>query len=101
MSAPKKYETTVEEAMKSMNGFDEIAIEQAFGKDFDELSGRKSVRALIFLLERRGGASDKDAKAFAMSVPAGVFDDMFDEPIEEIDADDPDTDQGKDSSATD
>lgn len=101
MSAPKKYETTVEEAMKSMNGFDEIAIEQAFGKDFDELSGRKSVRALIYVLEKRAGSSDKDAKTFAMNVPAGDFDAMFEEPVDEIDEDDPDTDQGKDSSATD
>lgn len=99
MSAQKNYGMTAPEAMKSLNGFDEIAIEKAFGRDFDDLNGRATVRAVIFVLERRGGASDKDAKAHAMSIPLGELDQCFEETEDEVDEREPETDQGKGSSA--
>ncbi|WP_028654880.1 hypothetical protein [Nocardioides sp. J54] len=100
MNAPSKnYGMTAVEAMNSLNGFDEIAIEKAFGQDFDDLNGRATVRAVIFVLEKRAGASDKDAKQYAMSVPMGQLDDHFESNPEEVDEDEPETEQGKDSSA--
>lgn len=99
MNAPKNYGTTAQEAMSSLTGFDEIAIEKAFGKELDELSGRDTVRAIIFVLERRAGASDKDAKAYALGVSMGDLDKHFETSAEEVDDNEPETDQGKGLSA--
>lgn len=98
MNAPK-YPMTAVEAMKSLNGFDEIAIEKAFGKEFDDLNGRDTIRAIIFVLERRAGSTDKDAKQYAMSLPMGQLDEHFEPAAEEVDDDEPETEAGKEPSA--
>lgn len=60
------------EAVQSLTGFDEIAIEQKFPGDFgDTMQGSKSTRALIFVMKRREGLSDHDAFLFAMNMPFG------------------------------
>lgn len=101
MNAPKYNNLTAREALNSLNGFDEIAIEKAFGKPLDELDGRATVRSVIFVLEKRAGSSDKDAKAYALGVAMGKLDDHFDTAPDEIDEDDPETEQGKELSAVD
>lgn len=98
MSAPTNPTITAKETLESLNGFDEIAIEKAFGKEFDDLGGRATVRALIFIQRKRAGDNDKDAKTFALSVPMGQLDDHFAKPAEEVDEDDPETDAGKGNS---
>lgn len=92
---------TARETLRSLNGFDEIAIEKAFGKELDDLSGRATLRALIFVVEKRNGVTDKDAKAIAMGIPIRELDDHFAKPVEEVDDDEPETDQGKEPSASD
>jgi hypothetical protein len=99
MNAPSKnYGITALEGMRSLTGFDEIAVEKAFGKEFDDLNGRDTVRAVIFVLEKRAGANDKDAKQYAMSVPMGQLDDHFETDPEEVDENEPETEAGKELS---
>ena len=96
MSAPTM---TARETMRSLNGFDEIAIEKAFGKELDELGSRESVRALIFIQRKRAGDNDKAAKDFALGIPMGQLDEHFAAPAEEVDENEPETEQGKESSS--
>lgn len=99
MSAPTTPTMTATETLESLTGFDEIAIEKAFGREFDDLGGRATVRALIFIQRKRAGDSDKDAKNYALEVAIGKLDDHFAAPAEEVDDDDPETDAGKEPSA--
>lgn len=99
MSAEKNYGMTAQEAMASLNGFDEEAIERAFGKELDDLSGRDTVRAIIFVLERRAGVNDRDAKKYAKEVRMGDLDGHFEATADEVDDEDPETEQGKELSA--
>lgn len=48
---------------KSINGFEQIAIRQTFRERLDSLAGDGTMfmRALLFVLEKRDGASDGDA----------------------------------------
>ena len=77
---------SLEEIQKSVNGFDEIAVEQSFGYDLwteGEARPMKFVRALVFIHLRRPadrggqGLSDADAKARVLEMPAGEVDDYF------------------------
>lgn len=65
------------EAVKSLTGFDEIAISQVFGKEFSELGQTMTVRALLFVTLRRNGASDSQAYRSAMTVSLGRLDGLF------------------------
>lgn len=78
---------TVEDATGALNGFDEIAIEKAFGKDLGSLNGTMTLRALVFALERRGGANDKDAYGTAMRATLLECRDTFDHGDEKADED--------------
>lgn len=67
---------SVEEVMGSLNGYDEIAVEQRFG-DLGQLSGMRIVRALQFIRIRRGGRSDIDAHREAMLLTLGELKELF------------------------
>lgn len=56
---------------KSINGFDQIAIRQVFRERLDQLASDSTMfmRALLFVLERRGGRSDPDAFRDVMTMP--------------------------------
>lgn len=90
---------TAEEAFDSLTGFDEIAIEKAFGQDVMVLAEDKQLtftRALLFILRRRDGMSDAEAKTAVMNMPVGDVLDAFDED-DEVDPSDPVTEAGKDA----
>lgn len=57
---------TVEDITGSLNGFDELAIEKKFGKELGSLNGTMTLRALVFVLERRNGKEDREAYNEAM-----------------------------------
>ncbi len=79
----------VEDVTGSLSGFDELAIEQKFGGDLGSLSGTMSLRALVFVLERRSGADDKTAYGAAMRKTLVECRDAFDH------EDDEDDDEGE------
>lgn len=66
-----------QEYARTLTGFDEIAIEKAFRKDLDDLSGNMSVRALMFVKLRRDGEKDGPAYTAAMQATAGQLRDMW------------------------
>lgn len=57
-------EKTAEEVLDSLTGFDEMAIKQHFGSPISDLASDQSMlaRALVFVLRRRDGNSDDDAR---------------------------------------
>ena len=90
-------ETATDVAL-SLNGYDELAIAKFFGADYTELEGRPItvLRALIFVLERRGGAKDTDAYKAAMTLTGTEVGNYFpDDPTEDEDSLDPQSDLGK------
>lgn len=62
-----------EELSRSLNGFDEIAIERYFHKPFHELSATTLVRALVFIAEKRDGMGDQDAFKKVMDMPISAL----------------------------
>lgn len=89
---------TLQEALNSLTGYDEIAIAQAFGKDISTLLETPTTagRALIFVLNRREGRPDKEAKAAAMELPLGDVNAYFSS--DDPDPDQPNTPAGEDDS---
>lgn len=75
---------TVEETMDSITGFDEVAVERAFGKELLELSATMVTRALVFVLERKLNGNDNTA-AFNVAMNLGMreLNDRFEEPAKE------------------
>lgn len=88
---------TAEDMFGSLNGFDEIAIAQAFKADITTLRHRPLafLRALAFVNERRQGSPDATAYTTVMEMPVSEVDSYFPETEVELDATDPDGDQGK------
>lgn len=71
---------TASDVMDTLTGFDEIAIEQAFGEDVSRLahvSVGKFGRALAFVLARRGGMKDAEAKKHVLGLTRREVEDMF------------------------
>lgn len=90
---------TVVETQNSLNGFDELAIEKAFGAEYDDLNGRNVLRALIFTLKRREGLDDIKARKVVLEIPMDQLVTHFAEDANEVDEDEPETEAGKESSA--
>lgn len=85
-----------EAVAKSLNGFDEIAIEAAFHRPFRKMdTGTMMARAILFTVYRREGTKDADAYRRAMLLNieelAATFTDMDD---------DLEDDEGKSSTPT-
>lgn len=62
---------TANEVSESLTGFDEIAIKQQFGGTIRTLTQEdptQYMRALVFVLERRGGKKDAEAYHVAQSM---------------------------------
>lgn len=61
---------TAEEVADSLTGFDEMAIKQHFGSTLTKLAEDQSMlaRALVFVLKRRDGANDDDARNDALGM---------------------------------
>jgi hypothetical protein len=68
---------SVEETFRSLNGFDEIAIENVFRKPIGDLDASKTARALVFTLKRRDGLADNDAFRGCMEMTLGDIDGYF------------------------
>jgi hypothetical protein len=71
------------DVVRSLDGFDEIAIEQKFHAEVSALSELKTMRALVFVIKRREGKSDQTAFAEVMKMSIGQVGDVFES--EEID----------------
>lgn len=64
-------ELTLEEVSDSLTGFDEIAITQQFGRTVTDLAQHDPSmfgRAMVFVVKRRDGATDDDARNAAMAM---------------------------------
>ncbi len=91
---------TINAAVESFTGYDEIAISQQFGVNVSALQESKNntmlYRVAYFVLARRDGLNDADARKTAMDSPLGyIVNDYFADEDEEIDPEEPDTDSGK------
>jgi hypothetical protein len=72
---------TVVEVVRSLTGFDELAIEAKFRAQVSDLEGTKLMRVLVFTLERRAGNDDKAAYGTAMRLTLGDIDEAFSKPV--------------------
>lgn len=89
----------MEEFLDSLTGFDEIAIEKAFGADITSLLTKQatmSMRALVFVARRRDGLSDAEARKSVMEAPLSEVKAFFPDEEPEVTPDDPATEAGKD-----
>lgn len=70
---------TTADVMASLNGFDEIAIAKHFGADVTDLKHRPFMflRSLIFVLKRRDGLKDGDAKTFVLNLTLADVNEYF------------------------
>lgn len=86
---------TMTDVCNTLTGYDEIAITKEFGRDFAVLVNYPTSlgRALIFVLNRRDGLTDKEAKRAAMEMRLGDVNDYFAD--EADDDEDPDTAAGE------
>lgn len=97
------------EFFNSLTGFEEIAVKRAFGVPISTLSGNKKaageplqfLRALVFAGERRQGRTDAEAFEAAQAMPLSDVMGYFPDPAPELDPDHPETEAGKEPSATD
>jgi hypothetical protein len=79
-----------EQLVNSLTGFEEVAITRAFGAPLDALTGSLTMRALVFVTDKRTGAKDADAYRTAMGCPVADITDRFH--VEADEGDDPKAD---------
>lgn len=95
-AAPKL--PTTDEVLESLTGYDELAIEKAFGTDVESLmrsgKGLTYLRSLVFAQELHGGAKHDEAKKRALSLSVKELNARFSEPDDDDDL--PGSDTGKD-----
>lgn len=76
---------TANESVSLLTGFEEIGIEQKFGKDIDNLRFTMALRALVFTDRRRAGSNVSDAYKYAMSLSLKEINTCFaDEPDDHL-----------------
>lgn len=92
-----RTDVTVEEAVKSLNGFDEIAIEQKYGLELEALQEKplKLMRALAFIIFRREGQDDAEALESSQTLTLGSLEEFFATDEDEVDPEEPTTEAGK------
>jgi hypothetical protein len=81
----KTDDPVVRQLVRSMTGFEEIAIAKAFRKPFEDLTGMMALRSLIFMTERRSvpaapgsrQISDRDAYQAAMTLTIAEVEDWI------------------------
>lgn len=96
MSTTTSTKKTVTESLELLNGFDEIAIEKAFGTDIDNLRATMTLRALIFIDKRREGLNVKAAYDAVMELTAKQLSEHFADDEVEVMPDEPVGEPGKD-----
>lgn len=69
--------------VKSLTGWDEIAIEKHFGVPLEDLSNLRRARAMVFVHLRRQGQDDANAYGIAMGMSIGAADGYFPAPPED------------------
>lgn len=88
-----------DEVLENLTGFDEVAIQQAFGADVLKMTEDRPtlfMRALAFAVLRKEGKKDKEAHAEAMGMPMRALQDLFGDEDEPMPAE-PVTESGKDA----
>jgi hypothetical protein len=82
---------TAEEVLDSLTGFDEMAIKQHFGQTVAGLTKDETMlgRALVFVLKRRDGLVDDDARNAALEMSLKGVTSYFAEDSEESGKDEP------------
>lgn len=89
---------TLEDAIESFTGFDEIAVEAAFGRNLvvmqQQQRGTDLQRAAVFVLRRRAGDSDHAAKHHALSMTLRDLNGYFADEDDEVMPDEPTTPAG-------
>lgn len=90
-------ELTAEDFLKTLTGFDEIAIQKAFGATLKGMmeDDFRLARSLVFVDRRRSGLKDADAYTEAMNLPMGALTEWFATEEPEAFPEEPVTDQGK------
>lgn len=99
-TTPPAEATGASEVFDSVNRFDEIAIARAFGEDIYVLKEKPFdfLRAMAFVVMRRDGATDAEAKERAFLLGTRQARDFFAPDVEEFDPEEPVTEAGKDDS---
>lgn len=92
-----------EDFFLTLNGFDEIAIVKQFGADVNQLRNEpfRFLRALVFVDQRRRDLKDTEAFRYAQERTIAQLGAYFPDATPELDPDDPDTEAGKEPSASD
>lgn len=89
-----------DEVMESLTGYDELAIEKAFGDEVESLirkgRGLTYLRALVFAQELHGGAKHDEAKKTALTMTVKELNGRFREENEDGDPELPGSESGKD-----
>lgn len=86
MDAPKLYD--FEAIARSMNGFDEIAVERLFKRSFRSMdTGTLMGRAVLFVQYRRDGMKDTEAYQKAMLLSIDELEGSFLDPETEDEED--------------
>jgi hypothetical protein len=86
MSTMDQAPQTMEDVAQSLTGFDEIAIAQQFGRTVTDLGQNDATmfaRALVFIIKRRDGATDEEAKNAALEMSLKDSAAVFATPSEE------------------
>lgn len=88
---------SLDELTDSLTGYDELAVEQAFGADIYDLGSIRQIRAGIFCHRRRQGDKHDEAKKFAMGLTVRAVLDYFPDPEAEpvMPGVGPETEEGK------
>ena len=89
---------TATEMVQSLTGFEELAIERYMAVDPYGDAERKPMavmRALVFVLRKREGLKDAEAREAAMSMPMGELQTVFAEEEPELDPENPETPAGE------
>lgn len=98
---------SLSDTVGSLSGFEEIAIEERFGATIGAIlnvSLSKAGRALLFIKHRREGLKDSEAYKRAMELRLVDVSNLFftdDEDADDVDPDNPYSDQGKDARPSD
>lgn len=92
------------EMIQSLTGFEELAIEKNMGVDPYADGERKPMavmRALVFVVRKREGLGDRDARQAAMGMPMGELQGLFADEVQELDPESPVTPAGEGSAPSD
>ncbi len=71
-----------EDLVRSLTGWDEIAISERFRKEFSDLGQTITMRSLVFVQLRRAKVPDGDAFRACMNLPLGDLERYFVNPQE-------------------